>query len=87
MLFQKPKCRLTVRQGKRGAWRWTARSVGENRVWATTFEPDEVIAVCPVQGRDWMVYALQAGRAAMRGWNVVETIIKDYKENGNGDED
>ena len=50
MFWQKPKCSLEVRQGSRGAWRWTARSVGNQTVNGVPITDRQVIAVDTVQG-------------------------------------
>ena len=70
--WQKPKCSLEVKQGERGAWRWTARSVGNQTVNGVPITDRQVVAVDTVQGVATEGRARAMGRAAMRGWKVVE---------------
>ena len=73
MMFNwlKPKCLLEVKQGERGAWRWVARSVGNQEVDGAMITDWQVIAVAPVQGGQTESGTWKMGRAAMRGWKVV----------------
>ena len=70
--WQKPKCTLEVKQGERGAWRWTARSVGNQLVGDVRIKDRQVIAVDTVTGSLTDYRARDMGRAVMRGWKVVE---------------
>ena len=69
--WQKPKCTLEVRQGSRGAWRWTARSVGNQTVNGVPITDRQVIALDTVQGGPDEARTLAMAQAAMRGWKVV----------------
>ena len=72
MFWQKPKCTLEVKQGERGAWRWTARSVGNQLLGNVLMKDGQVIAVDTVRGNYTFYRARDMGRAAMRGWKVVD---------------
>ena len=72
MFWQKPKCTLEVKQGERGAWRWTARSVGKQTVDDLPFTDRQVIAVDTVRGSNVEAITRAMGLAAMRGWKVVK---------------
>ena len=70
--WQKPKCTLEVKQGERGAWRWTARSAGNQTVNDVPITDRQVVAVDTVQGGPEEGRTRGMGYAAMRGWRIVK---------------
>ena len=67
---RKPKCWIRITLGADGIFRWGARSVGSQTINRTTYKPDEFIASGQVQGRETAGAALNAAKAAMRGWKI-----------------
>ena len=78
LLWNKPKCKLVVSEGKRGAWRWTAYSTKKQNVAGRIFEVGEIIAVCTVQGFITSPGAKASGEAAMIGWNIIKIEFVTY---------
>ena len=73
MFWHKPKCTLEVKQGDRGAWRWTARSAGNQTFDGVELIDRQVVGVDTIQVSPAEADARALRLLVMRGWKVVGT--------------